>query len=176
MKAAPQVDHAIPLPAQAVKVLKWVRELQTNASGGKPPKTTDFVFTGAKGGKLVNWSRWLRELHQTSGVKPWSPHSLRRSTATMCAELGAPPHIVAVVLGHRQIAGPLQSLYQQSRFRREHALILQQLADRIDAIVEGSDNVVQLLHGVMGIAGWSRTFTPRRGFPRNTTNWCIGNR
>ena len=49
--------------------------------------------------------------------------------------------MVQAILGHRAIGGDLQSLYQQSRYLPEHAAALQRLADRIDAIVEGSDNV-----------------------------------
>ena len=64
----------------------------------------------------------------------------------LAAELGAQPHVVQAILGHRAIGGDLQSLYQQSRYLPEHAAALQRLADRIDAIVGGEDNVVQLRH------------------------------
>ena len=135
VKAAPATDHVIPLSRQAVALLRTVHERHK-------PKPGDLVFVGPQGGELVNWSRWLARMHATSGVKAWSAHALRRTAATFSAELGAQPHVVQAILGHRAIGGDLQSLYQQSRYLPEHAAALQKLADRIDAIVEGSDNVV----------------------------------
>ena len=104
----------------------------------------DLVFVGRDGGELVNWSRWLAGLHKKSGVAPWSAHALRRTAATMAAETGAEPHVVSVLLGHRQIGGnALLSAYQRSRYSDEHRVALQRVADRVDTIVADT-NVVPL--------------------------------
>ena len=139
VRADPAADLVIPLPHQALALLSTIHER-------RKPKPTDLVFVGPEGGELNNWSRWLAKLHVTSGVSPWSAHALRRTAATMAAELGAEPHIVEAILGHRAIGNALQSVYQHSRYLSEHASVLQALADRIDAIVTGKDNVVRLRH------------------------------
>jgi integrase len=138
VKAAPAVDHVVPLPRQAVELLRSIR-------GEETPKPGALVFVGAEGGELVNWSRWLKAMHSAkTAIAPWSAHALRRTCATMAAELGAEPHVVSAVLGHRSIGGDLQSKYQRSRYAPEHAHALQLVADRIDAIVVGNDNVVAI--------------------------------
>ena len=33
-------------------------------------------------------------------LKDWSAHTLRRTSATLAGDLGAPPHVISVTLGH----------------------------------------------------------------------------
>ena len=80
-------------------------------------------------------------MHNLTDIRGWSAHALRRTAATFAAETGAEPHVVQAILGHRAIGGDLQATYQQSRYLPEHAAALQRLADRIDAISAGSDNI-----------------------------------
>lgn len=56
-------------------------------------------------------------------VAPWTLHDLRRTAATGCAELGAPPHVVALILGHQGLpgAGRVTGVYDRSRRVREVA-------------------------------------------------------
>jgi integrase len=140
VKAAPTVDHVVPLPRQAVELLTEI-----HARHEKGPKPGALVFVGSEGGELVNWSRWLKGMRSAKGaIEPWSAHALRRTCATMAAELGAEPFVVQAILGHREIGGHLQAKYQRSRYTPEHRHALQLVADRVDAIVKGNDNVVQL--------------------------------
>lgn len=136
VKAAPSVDHVIPLPKQAVALLRKIRERDR-------AQVHEFVFRGAEGGELANWSRWLKKLHEITGIPNWSAHALRRTAATMAAQLGASPYIVQAILGHRSIGGDLQALYQHSRYLPEHALALQNLADHIETIGSATDNTAK---------------------------------
>jgi hypothetical protein len=67
-----------------------------------------------------------------------TPHTLRRTCATLAGDLGHPPHVVSALLGHRSIGGTLHSGYNQSRHRSEVAVTLQAIADILDAIGEPS--------------------------------------
>jgi integrase len=73
-----------------------------------------------------------------------TPHALRRTTATLAGDLGQPPHVVSALLGHRSIGGALHAGYNQSRYRREVADALQMVADLLDALERGEDNIVTL--------------------------------
>jgi integrase len=104
----------------------------------------DPIFIGERGGKLQNWDRWLKILSRETGVSGWSAHTLRRTGATLAADLGAEPHVISVLLGHKNIGGQLTAGYSKSRYRREHTEALQRLADHIDDIEAGVSNVAPL--------------------------------
>jgi integrase len=84
----------------------------------------DPIFVGERGGKLQNWDRWLKLLSRKTGVSGWSAHTLRRTAATLAADLGTEPHVISVLLG----PGQLRASCSKSRYRREHAEALQRLA------------------------------------------------
>ncbi len=129
-------DHLIYMPRQAVELLK-------ETGPGEPP---DLIFQGDRGAKLQNWDRWSKAIISTAGVTGWDRHTLRRTTATMAGELGAPPHVISALLGHKNIGDPLTAGYSKARYPSEVGQILQLVADRIEAIENGQDNI-QLLRG-----------------------------
>ena len=92
------------------------------------------MFTGERGARLTNWPRWSARLERRLGFDV-SPHSLRRTCATMAGNLGYPPHVISALLGHRAIGGQLISGYNQSRYSAEVEAALQQVADFADALV-----------------------------------------
>jgi hypothetical protein len=59
-------------------------------------------------------------------------------------DLGHPPHVVSALLGHRSIGGSLHAGYNQSRYRAEVADALQMVADLLDALARGEDNIVAI--------------------------------
>lgn len=131
-------DMAIPLSRQAMELLDEVcaaeqrrRQLEGDLReiGGD-----DIVFAGQRGGILGNWDRWLKANALKTGVSGWSAHALRRTTATLAGELGAPPHVVSVILGHTNVGGQLVAGYNKARYRLEHAEALQKLADYLDEL------------------------------------------
>ena len=148
----PKPAMRVPLSRQAVALLEEVRagELSRRQfmGGGRELAPDDLVFVGQKGGRLDNWDRWLKTNTQKSGVSGWSAHALRRTTATLAGDLGAPPHVVSVILGHANLGGQLVAGYNKSRYEAEHAKALQDIADSIDELSGGAmlnqTNVVRL--------------------------------
>jgi integrase len=137
-RVTPKVAMSIPLSRQALSLLEEVkaaelsrRQLEGNGDQIAPG---DRVFVGQKGGKLDNWDRWLKVNAKKSGVDGWSAHALRRTTATLAGETGAAPHVVSVILGHANLGGQLVAGYNKSRYESEHALVLQEVADRLDKL------------------------------------------
>ena len=139
-RLAPKPAMHVPLSQQAVALLDEVKvaELSRRQLQGvsEEPKPADLVFVGQRGGKLDNWDRWLKAIAQKSGVSGWSAHALRRTTATLAGNLGAPPHVVSVILGHTNLGGQLVAGYNKSRYEVEHAKVLQDVAHRIDGLCQ----------------------------------------
>jgi integrase len=93
------------------------------------------VFPNAGGGKLDNWDRWSKRIFEQTGTSGWTRHDLRRTCATLAAELGAAPHVVSVLLGHKNPENnQLLGIYNKSRYRAEHAEALQRVADYLDGL------------------------------------------
>src|SRR5262245_45154746 len=137
-KHAPAQPHVIPLPRQAILMLTEMR--QRDRTGG------DLVFANTRGGKLDNWDRWSKMIYQQTGTSGWTRHDLRRTCATLAAELGAAPHIVSILLGHKNPGNnQLLGIYNKSRYRPEHAQALQLVADHLELIETGRDNVIALV-------------------------------
>ena len=139
-RLAPKPAMHVPLSQQAVALLDEVKvaELSRRQLQGvsEEPKPADLVFVGQRGGKLDNWDRWLKAIAKKSGVSGWSAHALRRTTATLAGNLGAPPHVVSVILGHSNLGGQLVAGYNKSRYEVEHAKVLQDVAHRIDGLCQ----------------------------------------
>jgi integrase len=131
-------SRTVPLPRQALDLLA------ARGGAGNSPGSDRLVFPSRGGGILSNWDRETKRLHQLSGTSTWHRHDLRRAVATLLGDLGFAPHVVSVVLGHAHIADGATAVYARSRYQREHREALQALADEIDRIVGGADNVVRL--------------------------------
>jgi integrase len=131
--------RAVPLPPQALDLLRAV-----GTGGEKPIEPDALVFPSKRGGVLSNWDRETKRLHALSSTSGWHRHDLRRAVATLLGDLGFAPHVVSVVLGHAHIADGATAVYARSRYLREHREALQALANEIDRLVTGGDNVVRL--------------------------------
>ena len=102
-RARQKAALVIPLSRQAVALLNHQRELEVQRrelqSISEPIGPEDRVFVGQCGGALLSWDRWLNILTMDTSVEGWSAHALRRTTATIAGDLGAPPHVVSAMLG-----------------------------------------------------------------------------
>ena len=109
---------------------------QTPRLRSPEPRTpeTGLIFISASGTELGNWSRWFRKIIKLTGVPGWSAHVLRRTSATLAGDLGAPPHVISVMLGHSNVGVQLVAGYNHSAYSSEHKDILQRVADRLEEI------------------------------------------
>jgi integrase len=136
-KQAPVQPHIIPLPRQAISMLRAMNNEKTAG---------ELVFPNAHGGKLDNWDRWSKSIFQRTGTSGWTRHDLRRTCATLAAELNVAPHIISILLGHKTPEGNhLLGVYNKSRYRQQHGEALQAVADYLEAIEANPDNVVAVV-------------------------------
>jgi integrase len=139
-KQVQRPDHVIILPRQTIALLKAIG----------PRKSDDLIFRGDRDAKLQNWDRWSKRTISTTGIRDWDRHTLRRTTATMAGELGAPPHVISALLGHRNIGDQLTAGYSKARYAAEVGSILQLVADRLDTLESGQNNIVSLRRPASG--------------------------
>jgi integrase len=136
-------SHVIPLSEPARAIIN-AQPRRTNADG----KTRELVF-GFGEGAFAGWGKCRERLNEritnaTGKALPhWTPHDLRRTAATMMAELGVQPHVIEAVLnhvsGHRAgVAG----IYNRASYEREKAVALGLLAEHLTAIVKGRKSKV----------------------------------
>jgi integrase len=125
-KQVPAQPHVIPLPRQAISMLVKMRE-------GKAPG--ELAFPNAHGGKLDNWDRWSKSIFKRTGTSGWTRHDLRRTCATMAAELNVAPHVISILLGHKTPENNhLLGIYSKGRYRQQHSDALQAVADHLEEI------------------------------------------
>jgi integrase len=139
-------SHVIPLSEPARAIVK-AQPQRVNVDG----KTRELIF-GFGEGAFAGWGKCRKRLNErikkiTGKALPhWTPHDLRRTAATMMAELGVQPHVIEAVLnhvsGHRAgVAG----IYNRASYEREKAVALDLLAEHLTATVKGSKSRVTLL-------------------------------
>ena len=113
--------HELPLSPQVQSILE------------RQSRNAEFVW----GRRWTSWSNGKDDLDQRlpTSIRDWRLHDLRRTAATMMAELGVLPHIIEAVLnhvsGHRAgVAG----IYNRARYQDEMRAALQRWADYVDSL------------------------------------------
>jgi integrase len=134
-RAALARGFVVPMSRQAMALLNVLR-------GDGDRRDENLIFTGGRGARLSNWPRRAHLMQRRLGFY-LTPHALRRTTATLAGDLGCAPHVIQALLGHR-VGSALHSGYNQSRYTPEVAQALQRVADMLDALAAGNDNVITL--------------------------------
>lgn len=134
-KRAGQVpDHKVPLPRQAIEILKPLKQLT-----GKRP----YVFESIKPSRplsenTINTS--LRSMGYDSDMMVG--HGFRATASTLLHEMGWPPEVIELQLGHRQ-RNQVAAAYNRSARMEERTIMMQQWADYLDSLKK-SGKVVPL--------------------------------
>lgn len=95
---------------------------------GAQGRTSGLVFVGDRGKRLQNWDRWQESIYTRTGTEGWHRHDLRRTAATLLGKEGVAPHVVEMVLCHKHAHSDLASIYNQSRYEKEHLEALELLS------------------------------------------------
>jgi integrase len=114
----------------------------------------EFVFGMTRTNPFSGWGKCKDQLDnaiaKTAGrpLDHWTPHDLRRTAATMMAEIGIQPHVVEATLNH--VSGHkagVAGIYNRAGYEAEKRTALCRWAEHLAAIIEGRvSNVVTLRH------------------------------
>jgi len=91
-------------------------------------------------------SRTIYRAQDRFGIPHWTVHDLRRTALTGMAKLGVAPVVLGHVANHRTTtkAGMTLSVYVQHAYEKEKREALELWADRLQGIIGGGAEVVQL--------------------------------
>jgi integrase len=115
-------EHTIPLSTQALAIIERIP--RRNSS--------EFLFSDKSG--FNDWDRPKVKLDQL-GLPEWHLHDLRRTAATMMAELGVMPNVIELALNH--VSGHkagMAGIYNRSKMTDTVRDGLQKWADHLDQI------------------------------------------
>jgi integrase len=116
---------------RSAMLIKLPREITKNGHGQVLPLTTGvlgllparegllFPAEGQTDRAFNGWSKSMESFRDQCGFSNFTLHDLRRTAATMIAELGTPPHILERILNHIT-AGTAQSMTPLGRIYNRH--------------------------------------------------------
>jgi len=99
-----------------------------------------FVFAGPRGRAIRNLDESMRAISKALKIDPATPHDLRRTHGTTIASLGFGRDAINRIENHKD--GGIVSVYDRHSYADENKMIMEAVACRIVALVEG--NVVEL--------------------------------
>jgi integrase len=125
--------HAVPLSPLAIELI------------GKGD--SEQVFPNSTSSLAV--SRIIYRVQQRFGIAQWTVHDLRRTALTGMAKLGVAPIVLGHIANHRTTtkAGMTLSVYVHHAYEKEKREALELWADRLQGIIAGGAEVVQLGRG-----------------------------
>jgi integrase len=116
-------EHLVPLSDHALAVI---------ASIGRAGNDLVFPAHGNVENVFSGFTRAKNRLDRLSGLKDWTLHDLRRTTATHLGKLGTPPHVIERVLNHvsGSFAG-VAGVYNRHPYFEEMRAALQVWGERL---------------------------------------------
>jgi integrase len=126
--------HSVPLSPLAIELI------------GNPGEQ---VFPNAEGEGTLPGAAVARTISRAQnrfGIAQWSAHDLRRTALTGMAQLGIAPIVLGHIANHRTTtkAGMTLSVYVHHAYEKEKREALELWADRLQGIIAGGAEVVQL--------------------------------
>ena len=87
------------------------------------------------GGYRATVAKALRRIHETSGVRDFTPHDIRRSVATHLASMGVQRLTISKLLNH--VERGITAVYERHSYDPEKRAALNAWAARLEQIVSG---------------------------------------
>ena len=116
-------DHSIPLPAQAVKILRAIHALTG---------TGDFVFPGrSRRTQSITTATFRQMLYSLGWAGKYSPHATRATGSTRLNEIGYPSDWIERQLAHTD-PNAVRRSYNHANHFTDRAKMMQQWADMLD--------------------------------------------
>lgn len=154
-------EHSVPVTAAAAEVIRAQLQAVDELAARKDRKPGPFIFPGPGGRAPITGAAIPKAVKRAEtrgargkaatimGVKPWTPHDLRRTMATHMEESGISPFIVGHVLNHTHVTKSTitSRAYARYDYAREKREALELWADRLQGILSGGAEVAPLQAG-----------------------------
>lgn len=131
-------EHVIPLPTQAVELLK---RLQALSGHGDP------VFPHRDRRKESMTYDAMNKGIQRLGLAFYhTPHAARTTASTLLDEMGYRPDVIEHQLAHQE-RNAVRRAYNRATYLEERRVMMQQWADLLDQLKAGNGKVIPLRRG-----------------------------
>jgi len=136
-KAKNNQTHRVPLSELALSLLSEIKKLSGNSRFLFPAKLKDAHIGATSIDHAVRRSSF-------EGMKPWTPHDLRRTAASYITSLGIPRLVVSKILNH--VESSVTAIYDRHSYDDEKLAALVAWANKLKAIAYGDNysNVLRL--------------------------------
>ena len=153
------IEHKVPLSEMALGIIREQIAANEAIAARKKRKPSPHLFPAPGGRAPIAAASIPKAVKReekppgkpdalTMGVKPWTPHDLRRTAATQMEELGVSPIVIGHVLNHESTkkATITSKVYARYDYAREKGEALSLWSARLEGIISGTqvDNVVRL--------------------------------
>lgn len=120
-----RIEHVIPLPSQAVNMLRTLQKLTGHQY---------HVFPGRDNPRGPMTSHSLRQLLKSLGWSgTYSPHATRTTGSTRLNEMGYRPDAIEAQLAHAD-TNNVRRTYNQATYLDERKVMMQEWADKLDGL------------------------------------------
>ncbi|MBN4048900.1 tyrosine-type recombinase/integrase, partial [bacterium AH-315-N22] len=144
------IINLVPLSPQVLEILQARKEGKGYTEKQMWMTKSEYVFPtrynkakGAKDGHTKYTKNARKHVHESSGVKNWTAHDLRRTARTIMSRLKIKQHIRERVLNHSQ--GGVVGVYDQYDYLDEKRVALEKLGREIDRVVGNTTNKAKLI-------------------------------
>ncbi|QBR83839.1 site-specific integrase [Legionella israelensis] len=128
-KSKNNLAHRVPLSRLAISLLKEIKDLSNNSHFLFPSKFKDTHIKATSVDHAVRRSSF-------DGVKPWTPHDLRRTVASHITSIGIPRLVVSKILNHSETS--VTAIYDRHGYDNEKRNALEAWAKRLQEIIHES--------------------------------------
>ncbi len=148
-------EHVVPLSELANGIIREQLKALEALCRRKGRTVPEFVFPSPGGRAAISRAAAGRAIKRhnsdglTLGIRPWTPHDLRRTAATHMEELGVSPVVVGHILNHASItrASVTSRVYARYNYASEKRAALELWSDQLQMIIDGKGKVVPLTTG-----------------------------
>ena len=121
--------HFVPLPRQAIELLRELKEITGHGDYLFPNQGTKF--------KSIPPATLRNAVTKLGYSDRFSPHGARGTFSTMCNELGFRPDVIERQLAHSE-QNKVRASYNQAEYLTERSAMMQRYADLLDALKAGA--------------------------------------
>lgn len=138
-KAKNGQTHRVPLSSLAMGLLNDIKQLSGTSRFLFPAKRKDTHITGSSIDHAVRRCNF-------NGIKAWTPHDIRRTTASHLTSLSIPRLVVSKILNHSE-NNSVTAVYDRHSYDHEKQHALETWAQKLQEIIYGEEkmsNIVSL--------------------------------
>jgi integrase len=114
-------------------------------------ESTGMIFTGPRGGAIGGLANSMRSICKELGMERATPHDLRRTHGSTITALGFGRDAMNRIQNHKE--GGIASVYDRHQYSDENKRIMESVAGRIMALIDGGaagGNVLTFGKGIIG--------------------------